>query len=718
MNQRPTSNRRRFIGCAAVGLSGAALAPNAEAADTPHYAVTPPSLPSLPIVGSRERFPVHGALLYPQTKAEQAVSLTPVNSYYPGPGQADTVHVFRYLSVFQINDVVTYGFSFDLAAPIQSAIDMLNNWSVYTSALGQKGSAGYDYNRGGILYLPGGGYLLSTTLLGAPNVVLRGAVPLRNSMWETITPNASSGGIITILKAQASSFPANQYVVDSGTWRRVNEDGSTVTTPYRSVLATDQFLAAASGGVDSNAFIVGFQLENLAIDGSNVAFGGRRQQCGASFRDDSISVYNTLYCGLAYTQCFEFELGPSTIAAPIPLYCSALESMMGDKGEWQHYSEASSAWVSGNQSLINSVFYANAYGGEPGNWGGLTLKCAIFQWCANVTIGFYAGNAGNVGIEAYKSNVKVLHWENEFTADGTYPGALILARGGSTVTCYGPSSKATCALASGDSTSKVIIHQPCFLACPSSFTPLTTETSSTFLVELWDMPIVDQVLGSQMRISNVNLSRLFNPQVNGTNYTGTLTLYCDSSTGSATLDGLLASHPTTIDGALQFIANNSHIPQFIVSLAGSETHTIANAHSFTDQYISMGVTSGSTTLAVHSSISLASCYFGIGTVTITCNQAQIFICKGITTVDIPGCTITIPASSVIFACAANTTARLMVTGLLTTINFGSSSGLCSGGATPGYINYEDALASCTTSGTPALEGITSGKVKKIASLIV
>jgi fumarylpyruvate hydrolase len=59
MTKRSNSSRRRFIGLAAAGVGDAALARPARAAGAPHYAVAPPSLPSLPIAGSRERFPVH-----------------------------------------------------------------------------------------------------------------------------------------------------------------------------------------------------------------------------------------------------------------------------------------------------------------------------------------------------------------------------------------------------------------------------------------------------------------------------------------------------------------------------------------------------------------------------------------------------------------------------------------------------------------------------------
>lgn len=58
MNKRTTGNRRQFIGLAAASLAGSGLAENANAA-SPRYAIATPSIPSLPIAGSRERFPVH-----------------------------------------------------------------------------------------------------------------------------------------------------------------------------------------------------------------------------------------------------------------------------------------------------------------------------------------------------------------------------------------------------------------------------------------------------------------------------------------------------------------------------------------------------------------------------------------------------------------------------------------------------------------------------------
>lgn len=52
------SNRRHFIHLATAGLAGATLADTANAAE-PRYAVTPMTTPSLPIEGSKQRFPVH-----------------------------------------------------------------------------------------------------------------------------------------------------------------------------------------------------------------------------------------------------------------------------------------------------------------------------------------------------------------------------------------------------------------------------------------------------------------------------------------------------------------------------------------------------------------------------------------------------------------------------------------------------------------------------------
>lgn len=665
------------------------------------------------------------AQIYPPTQAEILAGQPIVSNTYPGPGQADVVHMFRYLTQAQIADVLAYTFGQDLTTPIQSAINMLNNWSVYSNALGQKDTPGADYGRGGILYAPGGGYLISQPILGAPNIILRGAVPLRSSVVGSSGYNASSGALITVIKA-AASFPAQQYMIDSGTWRRYQENGTPVGAPYRVVSAVDQFISSASGGVDTNAFIVGFQIENLALDGNSVAFGGRRQQLGAFFRDDGIAVYNTLFTGLAYTQCFEFGLGASTVSAPIPLFCSANESMEGDKAEWQHYSVASSAWTAGNQALIDSVFYANNGGAEPGNWGGLTLKCGLFQWCTNTTVGYYAPNAGNVGIEAYRSNINILHCENEFTADGAHPGAVFLVRDGSTVVVDGFSTKATCALASGDTNGKLIIRQPFFIGCPTSFTPLTNETSSAFLIELHNMPIVDQVLGTQMRVSNVNLSRVFNPQVNGVNYTGALTLYCDSAVGSATLDGFLAAHPTTIDGALQFIANNPQIPEWAIYLKGTQTHTIAAAHTINREKLLFTWDGAGSTPALSATIAalLRECdVVFIGIVASGWTTNGLFKVSGRLTINIGGysgggaSSVSIPAGKTLFSAADLESCIVTMNGSYPVITFGAGAGLANGG-TDGLVLYQDSLVQQTVNGAAALEAITTGRVKKIISSIV
>lgn len=75
------SNRRRFIQGAVAGLSASYLVKDALAASTPRYAVSPMKTPSLPVVGSKERFPVHRiycmGLNYEEHRAESNMKVPP-----------------------------------------------------------------------------------------------------------------------------------------------------------------------------------------------------------------------------------------------------------------------------------------------------------------------------------------------------------------------------------------------------------------------------------------------------------------------------------------------------------------------------------------------------------------------------------------------------------------------------------------------------------------
>jgi hypothetical protein len=79
--------------------------------------------------------------------------------------------------------------------------------------------------------------------------------------------------------------------------------------------------------------------------------------------------------------------------------------------------------------------------------------------------------------------------------------------------------------------------------------------------------------------------------------------------------------------------------------------------------------------------------------------------------------ISIPAGKALFEPVSNDTCRIMVNGSFVLLTFGAAAGLCTGG-TNGFINYEDSIAHSSITGTAALEAITSGQVKKIASNIV
>lgn len=77
-----------------------------------------------------------GAALYPVTDAEDAVTVTPLQSNYPEG------HVFRYMTGAQIDDVLSRSLTLDVRAAIQAAIDVAQE-------------------RGGEVYLPKGTYLIN-----------------------------------------------------------------------------------------------------------------------------------------------------------------------------------------------------------------------------------------------------------------------------------------------------------------------------------------------------------------------------------------------------------------------------------------------------------------------------------------------------------------------------------------------------------------------------
>lgn len=631
-----------------------------------------------------------GGLLYPQTPAEAALSVTPTNINFP-PG-----NVLRYgADPTGVNDSYP---------AIQNAINVINNWTTYSSSLGNKQSPGTDANKGGEVFIPAGTYLISTTVLLATGIKLRGACPVR----ETATEYGGPGVPVTTLKA-SPSFPGGQYLVDNGIYRLKNESNGSGITPYRVVQATDIFIRGNDTDNLYCNFMQNMTVQDMQLDGNSVAAGGLRCQGAAFFYVDGVTVVNTQYTGYYFAACFEFGIGKVTAIAPAPLVIMACESAMQDGAEMQLYSVASAAWVNTNQANINAILYP--FNDPVGSWYNLTLKVINIQWSINVTLGYISANSGNVGIELYHSNCNILHWENEFSSGG----ALFLLRVAK-CRCDGLTTKSVMPLSTGDSVSKLVIREPGAIQSTTSFTPLNGESSSTFEVQLYNVIQSDPILGITTHFSVVNVTKIFPDE--GISPQG-FTLFVRPS-GSPTNDGLLSGAPCTIDAALTFIENNRHIKEWNISFTNGDTNNIGAAHFLRDVRITWGTLTGSAILST--SVNLlcegVKFFFGFCQINGWNTSSSMFVLEGVNEIEFgPSCVITIPANLTLFqpSTSNNRTARIQTGGFFPTINFGSGSGMCNGNNS--LINYEDTFISPTLTGTPALEAVSTGRVKKVLSTV-
>lgn len=614
---------------------------------------------------------------YPQTPVEAAAGVMPTNFGYP------PYNVKRYGAA---GDGKT-----DDTTAIQTAIDVLNNWQVYSSALGNKFTPGPDFAQGGEVYLPGGRYMISKPLLLAPNIQLRGACSIRHYG----TNYSGSGQLVTVIEA-ARAFPANAYLIDNGIWRLKHEHSGAALKPYR-VTAADDIFNRGSADVDAAGcnFMQSMTVRDMQLDGAGIAFGGIRIQGAAFFDIDGVGVVGTQYSGFAFYACFEFSLGRVMAVAPIPLLICCCESMMQDAGECELYANPTPAWTAANQALINSVFYS--FGDQVGSWYGLALKAIIVQWSLNVTFGYLGAHSGNLGIELYRANVNILHWENEYTRGGV----LFLLRK-SACRCDGLSTKSLIPLSTGDGTSRLVIREPALISCSASFTPLEGESRSAFEVQIHNLkPQPDPTLGVTANLSNTN-TRIFPGDA-------VVDLYVSSS-GIASVAGLSDASPTTIDGAMTFIANNSHIRMWRINLAGGQTHTLSSAHSLHNLDVSLVKSGGidpavlvnAPLLLVNSRLELAFCR-------LRSTQSAMFLARGIVNLEMNSASIVIPAACVLVAAAHDASAKVIASGFAPTITFEPGSGMCSGGSN-GYLAYEDCFASPSVTGTFALEAVTSRRV--------
>lgn len=614
---------------------------------------------------------------YPQSPAEEAAGVIPINPTYP-PG-----NVKRYGAA---GDGKT-----DDTASIQAAIDVLNNWQTYSPALGNKLRSGPDFAQGGEVYLPGGRYMISKPLLLAPNIKLRGACPIRH--YGT---NYTGNGQLVCVIAALATFPRNAYMIDSGTWRLKSQRTGAPQTPYRVTAAQDIFNRGADADEATCNFMQSMTVCDLQLDGAGTAFGGIRIQGAAFFDIDAVGVIGTQFAGFAFYACFEFSLGRVLAVAPIPLLICSCESMMQDAGECELYAQATPAWKATNQSLIDSVFYP--FGAQVGPWYGLTLKAIIVQWSVNVTLGYLSANAGSVGLELYRSNVNVLHWENEYT----HGGALFLLRK-SACRCDGLSTKSPGPLSTGDGSSRLVIREPGLISCSTSFTPLEGERRSAFEVQLHNLkPQPDPLLGVTTNLSNINRTRIFPGD-------GPVDLYASAS-GEASLAGLAGTSPTTLDGAMTFIANNPHIRTWRIILTGGQTHTLSSAHSLQNLDVSLVKSGGiDPTVAVNAPLSLTNSRLEVAFCRITSNQNATFLARGVVNLELNSASVAIRSASALVAAMHGASAKVIASGFAPQITFEPGSGMCSGGSN-GYVAYEDCFASPSVTGAFALEAVTSRRV--------
>jgi hypothetical protein len=644
------------------------------------------------------------AAYHPQTPAELAAGVMPVNLSLP-PGYVD-----RY-------GANTKPGSTDMTDAINTAIRAMNDVSVYSPGkVGDPQGTSPDMARGGTVYFSGAVYLVTAPILGAPCVTLQGVCRVNQSGTNFTNPN------LTIIRADysrgVSRAPNGAYVIDTANWRLKNEaTDRAVSRPYRVIDAQDQFYSSEDKDKAIGTWCHGFSILNMVIDCNQSAFGGIRQQCASNFRIDGVVVINALYTCLATLSSYEFSIGAFKGQAPIAWWAAGCESGMQDAGELWLSGSASPAWTSANQKLIDNVFYVFALRGAPncgfvnsGAWYELATKAALFAFCENFTIGYAFIALGTVGIECMSSNLNILHLEQEFTNN-----VVFLCRASSRIIVDGLKNKDRIPLTTGDGEA-VIVRQPHMLSFSSSFTPFDHEPSSSLEVEIHNPRInPDAIEGLAARFSTLNKTRIY--PVAGTGVP--TTIYVNDATGNSSLDGFRPDAPTTLDGALQWMVNNPHIPAWTVHLKDGNTHTVSKSYTLQNVRVQFQRDfSGTsrpvmtlTTPLVLDRVTLIQYNLDIGGYT----SRAAFTIRGEVHYELTDAGISIPNSSVVWECAATTSARMMLTGAHPRIQFGAGSGLCSAGTQSGFINYEDALVGQVIEGKPTLEAVTRGNVRKVAS---
>lgn len=659
------------------------------------------------------------AAAYPTTQAETAAGIAPVDLRYP-EGTVDR---------YGINAVPG---TTDMTRAIQAAVNVLNNWDVLANVSPNKNTPGPDTMQGGSVRFLGAVYGVSDTIRLAPNVYLQGI----GGRAGNGPAGGASGRPVTVLKA-LPGFPKDQYVVDGAPWRIQRNDGTRNPAPYR-VVKYDDLFTGKSGGGDANPSPVNSGINDIAIDGSHLAFGGYRNQLIFYAHSNNFHIYNVCYVGIFFCWGFEHALGRGEIAAPIGLFIDVHESFMQDTGELTIYAQPSPSWVAANQAIINAAFYWGGFAARVGTpWGGLSLK-QVMLGCPQATFGFFAGNAGDVGFDV-NGRLNILHWENEYTGatDNGAGHALFVLTNQAQAVCRGLSSKCQCALATGDANSRLIIYTPQFIQPAGgkrqlSFTPFASETRSTFEIQLHNPIFQDMEMGAaNFDCSVVNATRIYGSVASKGASSGVpLVLIADALAGNPSSAGAGAIKGT-VDAALTFIENNPHIRRWEIVLEDAQTHSISSAHRLVDQDVTFtrSFTRGNAfpVLTMSAAPVLQDCTIRLGQVIVSgWTSTAAFQVTGTTQITWPigeavSPVVSIPAKRVFLEVHAGTISAcdILLSGSGVSWTFGTGSALCSAVNAQGQILYRDAfnVGFGRISGTPAIEAVTSGRVKVLASTL-
>lgn len=668
---------------------------------------TADNVPGGYIPGGQLTASVIGELLWPATAAEIEAGITPTNFAYPGPGQGDYVDVRRYGAV---GDGST-----DSTTAIQTAINLINDWTRDPATANPNTTA-----KGGVVGIPAGVYMVSTTIMVPTGVTLQGLarIPYHGNVPLLAAPEQDQS--LPTLRA-LPSFPVNQYVVDTANWRYKDESGNPVT-PYRVVQAADQFSGSLDGVNGTGTPAGGTSIIDLIIDANSIAFGSLRLQMWSYGSIDRVQAIGGQYNAVCVSSYFECNLGQVEGSAPIAFLFLEGASLHQVGSELNYTCAPTSAWTAANQALINSVFYTRNNGTMPAAWYGLTTKGILAYWTGNLTFDKISGYNADVGIEFFRVDGTIYHYENEFTTGVNFLGQA------SNIAVHGFSNKAGVPLATGSGDFYLRILWPKFMDNSGTWTSFNGETTSTLTVELWGLPLPDPELGSAPALSLQNITRVFQPTSNKLATPQRLVLNANANTGSVTTSGLgfTSGPPSTIDGCLNFIAMNPQVPMWEIVLADGMTHTIGLSHTLegVDILITRDFSSTVPTLTATSLTMLINSRLRLGALTLGgWTTTALFEVQGTLDVDATANsgappTISIPAGKTLFMGNFSSLGAGIVrmSGSGFSMTFGAGAALCQGGSN-GEILYSDA-ANALVTGTPLLEAISSGRVQCSSSQLV